>query len=1236
TFLLAILLTSNTFLHTPLVKGYTVTSASSYSSSLQGEGNLFTVYKEGLNFYQYNNISTGFTVDTYGFTTKNSFLNFSNIIAYNVSYVVEDDPTSVTRRLNPEQYMSFTVNMSCVLANISFKVNLVASDSYLDIGLYNSSWDGVKPVYSYRLYITTITIPSVGFDGWYNVTVNWPLDTSNTHNNTFFIGLNPGGLADSGWYRVPDDATGDNDDEGYAYEKGGTLLPYDFELKVDLSPIKSNPSPSDMALKVNATSVNDTSYGGTWESHERFDGDIFFNITANWTVSFDVNVTLLENLTGVSESVYYTVYTNKVEALWNITINITKPQTFVSINGTFKKPPDWALKNVYVNGTITTQYERNGNNITLIGVGLWNVILNSTNYLAEPLNAITTYNGKNTSLDFVFAQDVSSQNNGTAKITVYNTTSDSIVNYTTTPTNNGTYDLVQAFWIPDSSLPSGTYNVTALWCNGTEVGYRVKQVILVHPAYITSSYTDKDHLIGDNVTIVINYIRNDTSEGITGATVTGSWIYQSGIIFNDDGNGQYSAEVPTYPDYKNGTFQFTITATKLGYQDQTYVVNITLIYKTDLVGDTSYSVQYEDSVTISVTYKFEYDDTAIPGATVYFDFQNGTVVEMKDYNNDGTYTLDVSSNVTAGTYNFVITASKQGYQAKTLSGTLTVYNVSTKLTTVNETTEYSIYYNEKSNITFYYNDSGGQGISGAITSYTSIYKNGSLVELGNGYYALQIAIKDVDTINFTITVEKMNYQSQTIVITVTVLSRPTEVELLYNENYNAGDVFNITIAYKDTLSSEYIPNATVTVLSNASNFQVFNLGNGTYKIQLIYNTYIAFDESLFVNITSYGFSTNRSAILYHINLKSLTSPTYKYESLVPFAENETILVHYGVNGTPIIELNVSLDYVLISYNNGSYSIILKTDKSYPGVYSVELKIQIINYESFVIQFSFEIKRIPAHTEVVGDPENYWGGEIILSIYFYDDYNGTYLDNWNLTISGLPSTVYSTVWLGTHYNLTIYSNKLNATIYPITITASKLYYNQSYYEISINILKSSFAPDYPQNVSQYENETLTISLTLYDYHFENPVGGANVTLVLNEIEYQAQNPVDGIYVLNISLLGFTPGNYSASLIITKLNYEQYQTDIAVRVLKKYGVVLELILPEKFVAGAENTISAKLTYTNGTPISYERINFDISIKLENNSVIEYHVFDDTDTDGIATVVIQLPYETKERLIILGVCL
>ncbi len=1013
---------------------------------------------------------------------KDTFFNSSftkisteDIYAPNKTLIVEDDSLGVGFEtfFITNGYASFTPKGVGYIENISLLIKLIdiVDHANLTIRLYNSENDGgnIRPLSNLGTIVGVSNVTSDTYY-WHKITnIHTLFNCSETYSDTFFFRVDR--IGGSVYWDWSNDVGSDGIDEMIALDAGESPLLFigntiDLPLKIDFVPLNNTPKPSEIELKINNTEVSDEiGNSGYWlkenQEYSDSDGNLDFELTADWwDVTCNISqVQINYTKTDLRASSEFNIAGSGQIVEWNVTrigglnyfgtdfdnyqINFTIPATWHNtsirvFNGSDERTST-ITKKLLGNGYREIQIPNAGNGT------YWFLNATSDNLLAS-IDTMDIFNFTDIAhFNATFLTEIS---DGIINLSVY---SPALIN------NELNYSIkIESFaagsvidltdWdISDNVTQYGDFRVHVYWNNNTAAGFREKIITILGETDLIPSLPK--FTFDASETFNIDVFFNDTGldDGINGADI----IYRldNGAIRFDDldhGNGTYTITVncndADFSDY--GLNLIEINASKTYYNNQSEVVEITILGETDLDGSIlKSSFDSTETFNVSLFFNDTVKNSGIFGAIrdVYVNSTPYTPISNHDYG-DGNYniTIDCDDDVfdiqDYGYFNLSINVEKSYYYNQ--STWFIIYITGeTSLSATKFPDPIIGYYNsdEIFNITAYFEDVGrNEGINGgqvkvyvkevSASSYqeysTTIYP----YDIGNYNFTVNCSdpiFRPYGKYNIKINITKSHYYTASEILEEIVVGNTTLtiLEPTGTISYVEDETFDIVIEYIDHTQSTGITQASISYTLNGTGYRNDNVvdnDDGTYNIT------INADDTDFG--TNYG-NINiiiRANKTYYINLtRTLTFERQIMTQLDPLNPPPLIEVIRGVSifytfnysdksGNPIEKYDVfqnttnlqNFEWYLVNDGGGIYTLELNTSKvtAVETPYTLNFNIYTFGNQSQEISFTILITIIQTRIEIESWNENddfarsTW---VNISIDFY--FNDTTNDN---AITGL--------------------------------------------------------------------------------------------------------------------------------------------------------------------------------------------------------------------------------------------
>ncbi|MFX0003987.1 MAG: hypothetical protein ACFE9C_03925 [Candidatus Hodarchaeota archaeon] len=943
------------------------------------------------------------------FNSSYTRFEINGISAPNKSIIVEEGTTS-TQTLRFEDYaLSFRVPGNGILDNFSLCFSELDAGDNVDgdimVQLWSSEYDSgenrPKPLNLISAINNSFIIPNASNTVWFNFTnLNKQLTVSSTYDNTFFIYLRQNSFPTTTDVRFHyEGEVGDGDSlvwrfDGLNWNHEQNIEP---SFKLHLIPLNNTPKPSQVNLKVNASTVNDITWEqGYWESswvNSSTSGSLEYLISADW---WDVTCTVSQvqinyTKTDLIANSHYNILGSGQSLDWNCTLGVIDnfDVRFNNFEINFTIPVTWENYTAF-NGVIDKTSDINpgivGNsyrNLQILNAG------NGTNWYitAQSKNLIDTIH------TFVSAVDLSVMDftdninfianfsevisDGTINLSVYSPAPDYYLNHTYIDSSitPGSELSLGTWTISDDVIEYGVFKVQVWWHNDTAGGFLEKDITImgVTDLKLESPLSGQD-LFPDyifNITVFYNDTGlNSGDQGIADQQID---VNTTILGWVDEGNGYYNIEINTN-DYSFGWNYIEIEAYDTYYHNASTVFSFHLRLNTTI--SPLNSKDFGDVIRgTSIQYVFNYSDvlgspiTLADQETVQLDPSFG--IPILSEVGGGNYSIQLdTSNVQASitAYECIFNITKLGKETQYITIYLTVILSQTEIQIIGFDTPILKKDGLNQTISIFFNDTdNNQGIPGLPVSNVTVIDNQTVLPRpiwlypggSDGYYTLNITVSDLNS----------GYIRLMINIT-------------FEPNYNT------SIAFIDFYLRGNLTDTNIISISDPG-------GEGTLiGIGSNYTCFEGRDLLVEFNITDFD----------------------NGDALVTGAAN-SYSVEYIEIGNPLNQgfLGESLGFSVISYQGT----IDTTNLPSVGTYAITISIFKTNFEKSTVMFNLTLRaRYLINISVVDKPTDITAGDSINIIIKAEYYNGSDwlpIDGTNVRItpyfSGNPGT--STLWTPTN-------------------------------------------------------------------------------------------------------------------------------------------------------------------------------------------------------------------------------
>ncbi len=389
----------------------------------------------------------------------------------------------------------------------------------------------------------------------------------------------------------------------------------------------------------------------------------------------------------------------------------------------------------------------------------------------------------------------------------------------TTGMENGLYPLTvyaEGFALENQSLvitvnlDHHTVTLNWSWSNGNNIAY-------LESTNLSVTYQLNNGTRIDNAIVNVTF-ESQTYDMTWNPISENYWIELHGVNFNG------------VPD----NFTLVVNAWKVGFESQYNDTNWIYVQSTSGVDfSAEYSpglnILYIESMTISVMYNFS--STPIPNATVYVTF-DGINPRNLTYNPiSQKWEIILLGSDYLGTQTINVTAMSNGYDTEFEVQTFIVQEdtpiLSSSWTGNSSTTDYATFASLTITITY----SNGTPITNAVVSFTAFSIFYTLSSGPGGLYAFNIDPTDTPGVeSFNVSVTGTGILSGEIVLNLTVEATTTIDVVHFATEYEEWNL-TVTVTYEDSVSSEPIANASVTMTLDGTVY-VLGYSAGVYTIEI--------------------------------------------------------------------------------------------------------------------------------------------------------------------------------------------------------------------------------------------------------------------------------------------------------------------------------------------------------------------------------------------------------------------
>ncbi|MHA1148065.1 MAG: PKD domain-containing protein [Promethearchaeota archaeon] len=732
---------------------------------------------------------------------------------------------------------------------------------------------------------------------------------------------------------------------------------------------------------------------------------------------------------------------------------------------------------------------------------------------------------------------------------------------------------------------------------------------------------------------------------------TGDLIYNANIYLKD-GTSTLKTLVlhPSLPQYncslntsilEVGVHVLTIQASKNNYTSAINSITINVIDRNaeieaflNQTQTSSIEISWNEILNITALYNDKKTGDLIYNANIYLKEGTSTLKTLVLHPSFPQYNCSLNTSILGiGVHSLTIQASKKNYTTVLISLTITVLNRTTDLEVyLNKTltTSIEIAWNEKLNITTFYNDLKTSNFINNADIYlkdgTSTLKTLNLhPSLPQYNCSLNTSILGIGVHSLTIIALRSNYTSIVSSITINVIERQTKLKIILNQSETTTIQFpydtelNITVFYLDLKLDNLIQNANIELREDETLIDVLAIHPTLLQYNLTLNTRI-----LGVGVSTlivYAIKDN-----YSISLSTITINVDKIDtSLDVVVKTSTMLNSLNVND--FTRFNISVGEILNitafyrDYNNSlvpiasiemtelkisdsltkhpiydQYNISMNALDFGIGIKFITISAQKDNFKAISLSFTLYVSQRNTTLELKVNGTRFYEGDTV-PIEVEEFINITVKYNDLLLTTPIATATVELLDRGIlnyqptyeQFYIIIHSSTLNQGNTYLSILAEEDGYESRTINFLIQITERSTNVTLflngedktnTQSIKLTIEESVNISL-LYEDKFGTFISAAEVVITGEEITATnlTKHPVHDLYNITIDTLDLGLGINVLTLYAYKTNYEQHTIKIVIEIISKSSRMDIFINQinrtiEKF---EEIPLNAKLTIT-----------------------------------------------------------
>ncbi len=979
-----------------------------------------------------------------------------------------------------------------------------------------------------------------------------------------------------------------------------------------------------------------------------FSSDKVFRITINTTVFGVGDFTMYLNITWTGVPYYY----NQTSV--SVPITVRYRNSYLDSQATEPVRYSDNITLVFTYTDLDDMVDISGSNLSISctgqnlegyytiydnGDGTYNVVLD-TDAFTEPgtytIHAVMIYNGNrylsNATRDVqirvlyrfsVATADPSGQLPYGLTFTIYlhfydGDTTNAITNssghvgfYITSPANLNYsiawwYSDIYNLTIYDSDLPLGstTMNITFTYDHISPFYSSANAVFTITIRARTSDFGVSDSPLPTSYLELLNfsvtYIDLDTSEGISGATISLIGIGTSETLTENvnywihyAGNGVYEISINTTALGAPGDYNVNVTASWSGapYYASRHVIVVTTVSQRDsslLFGISPVDTQYLDNVTFTVRFLDGITHEPIDIATSNFEIRVGPSQRLLASNeftivkSDGYYTIQINTTVLSSN---LVSDYMINVTAVWPSGDAPYYFsdwIATTISTKGRNSELKFEnvagtpIGDNITIVFRVTDAErGTGISNA--NITLICLNRTVqywLSVNNGTYTILVNTSDFNELgiyHFKINITwdegvppfYSSYYNNPVQGTVKGISTRLSADAANPGNVPYSDNTTITVHFLDIDHNlRGVTGATISI-NYTGPWTFYSLGGGDYLIR-INTTQITTNGLTKIVITASRQFYENQSVMVAFNVRDIyTLLSWEIKSDLIAGDNVTVILTYkdlDHTGVYLGTADLTCDwtnttgkpYTIINYGNGTYKLTLVTASLGVQVITVHVIAKLAHYADGTAGFDIALKNVPTSLTPYKDVLRViWGEQVQIGVIFNDTYHNVFVSSANVTFT----------WNGTLRQMSEisagnYSYIVDTTESPFGTYVLSVSAQLTNYETSVVII-TLIVDRVPTELIEVENHySITVTtvgsfdlIFLYnDTHNGIPIGSATLSYSWENAQGTIpSNGTNGFYAISLTALGVPVGTYTLIVTATRDNYESANAYIAVTVI-----------------------------------------------------------------------------------------
>ncbi len=762
---------------------------------------------------------------------------------------------------------------------------------------------------------------------------------------------------------------------------------------------------------------------------------------------------------------------------------------------------------------------------------------------------------------------------------------------------NETARAYQVLFTGNQSLPGlGSFTVTIQASSSVFVAQTKNTSLIINNDNPTAIPSWSTFTIDWTQSVILSFDFMD-SYGSLIEDATTKFVYVDTIEYNLQGdNGTYWIMFNNTFDL--GTHDVWANFSKFGYNPVTALsIDFTITNAlTDLdIIWSSVVIDYLGQIDLTVNYYYIGDGSSVPQTGVV---ANITIDDSITYDLtlQGSFwiTSFTNANLSLGSHVVDIRAQVYGYEySESLGIILTVNEVATDVLVVTWVpSNLTIQYTHSLNLSVDYTFSGVDVPDTAIVNVTidgRIYNLTYTAGIWNvsipGFEIFEIGV-GLQTAIISAWLHGYQFQTNvTVGINVTVAANmffPTWEPLTLQASYI--DTINLTVVYLEDY--EPILDATVQLSINGTihpltysdvdemwhfSIKASDIGLGIWNITVT------------ANKTGYADGWDSQILTISLAQTNLTviasSPAIYYDESILLSIYYQLLNTSTVPGaTPIVTVDSNIQST--SWNIDHWEVTLSGTIMGLGIHSVEIDFDVFGYEPKSNTSEVTVNAIPTSVDV---------DDVSFIIYPFDSVtvSFTWLDDKN--IIGIDGFIPDVIWPDTFsvydhgngtYSIEVSNDALHVGPYNLNVTFTRIGYVDGTGFVNIEIIELPIVLSFIDEIEQFENETITISIQIYDGPHATIVDWGEIFIELEGVLYQLiYESSTQVYAVEIWLGDLAPGQYTLNFTATAIDCETEYGEIQLDIVPKISYTLVIEVDDVVQAGQSIQITILASYESG---------------------------------------------------------